>query len=269
MGISFNNVGPALLAQRTTDRATNRLNRGLGQLASGLRINQASVDAAGLAIAERFRTSIRQANQEIAGIQNGISAVQTAEAALGTQSDAIGRIRELAVQASNGTLTDDQRAAINEEAQQLLQEIDATAQNTEFNGQALLDGSAGPLNIDVEGTLQVNVNESTTDSLGIGGVDLSTEAGANAALGLLDNAAIDVNQNRASLGAQQNRFESAIQTREVQVLNETESESRIRDLNIAQAVIERNRNQLLQQAGIAGIVQGNLQNQTALTLLGG
>lgn len=267
MGLQINSTVQSLFAQRQSAQATRRANRGIEQLASGLRITQASVDAAGLAIAERFRTSINQANQELNSFQSGVNLAQTADAGLESQSDAVQRIRELAVQAGNGTLTDEQRAAINEEAQQLLDQIGDTGQSSEFNGQKLLDGSANNVNLDADGSVQINVNESSLDSLGLNGLDLSTQAGAQDALDALDNAAFQINQDRAALGAQQNRIESAISARETQVLNDQEAESRIRDIDVARAAIERTRNQILQQAGIAGIAQANIPNTNALRLL--
>lgn len=269
MGIRIGDGAAGLFAQRQTSQAAGRVNRGLERLASALRINRAADDAAGLAIAERLRTVVRQLDQESSNFQSGISLAQTAEGGLSAQSDAVSRVRELAVQASNGTLTDDQRAAINEEAQQLIQQIDDTAQNTEFNGTGLLDGSTPNVNLDAGGNVQVDLQESTAASLGIAGVDLSTQAGASAALDALDDAAAAISTNRASLGAQQNRISSAIAQREIGAQNAAEAESRIRDLDIARATIEQSRDQVLLQAGISAIAQGNLQRQTALRLLGG
>ena len=269
MGIRIGDGAAGLFAQRQTSQAVGRANRGLERLASALRINRAADDAAGLAIAERLRTAVRQLEQESSNFQSGISLAQTAEGGLSGQSDAVGRIRELAVQASNGTLTNDQRAAINEEAQQLIQQIDATAQNTDFNGTGLLDGSTPNVNLEASGDVQVTLQESTSASLGIADVDLSTAGGAAAAIDALDDASQTISSNRASLGAQQNRLSSAIQQREIGAQNAQEAESRIRDLDIARATIEQARDQTLLQAGISAIAQGNLQRQTALRLLGG
>jgi flagellin len=245
------------------------LGHGLEQLSSALRLNRAADDAAGLAIAERLRTAVRELEQESSNFQSGISLAQTAEGGLAAQSDIVGRARELAVQASNGTLTEEQRAVINEEAQQLVQQIDDTAHNTEFNETGLLDGSTPSINLDAGGSVQVNLEESTAASLGIAGVDLSTQAGAAAAIEALDDAAQTISTNRANLGAQQNRLSSAIAQREISAQNAIEAESRIRDLDIARATIEQTRDQTLLQAGLSAIAQGNLQRQTATTLLGG
>jgi flagellin len=269
MGLRINTNLPALNAQEQTRQTANSLLQGFERLATGLRINRAADDAAGLAISERLRAEIRQLNAEANNLQTGVNVAQTAEGALSTQEEGLQRVRELAVQAANGTLTDEQRAALNDEAQQILDQINTTAADTEFNGTRLLDGSATEIPIGTEGGMTVNINESTTASLGVAGVDLSTQAGAAAALEDIDTAIARVNQNRASLGAQQNRFERAIEQREIAVLNSTEAESRIRDLDIARGVMEQTRNQLLLQGGILALSQANLQGATAAQLLGG
>lgn len=269
MGLRINSNDSALFIQRQTQQTSNALLRGLEQLATGQRINRGADDAAGLAIVERFRAQINQLNQEVSNLQSGVNVVQTADGALGTQDEAVQRIRELAVQASNGTLTDDQRAALNQEAQQLLEQIDETAANTEFNGQTLLDGSATNLELGVEGDIQVSINESTTTSLGINGVDLSTQAGAQSALDDLGNALDAIQENRSSLGAQENRFTRAIDVRNVESQNTAEAESRIRDLDIARQTIEQSQNAILLQGGLAALVQSNVLGQNAARLLGG
>jgi len=268
MGLRINSNEPALFIQRQTQQTSNALLGGLERLASGQRINRAADDAAGLAIVERFRAQLNQLNQEVSNLQSGVNVVQTADSALGTQQDAVQRVRELAVQASNGTLSDDQRAAINQEAQQLLEQIDETAANTEFNGQTLLDGSATTIDLGVEGDAQVSIEESTTTSLGISGIDLSTQAGAQNAIGSLDDALGQIEENRANLGAQANRFESAIEVRETENLNTAAAESRIRDLDIARQTIEQSRNSILLQSGLAALTQSNVLGQNAARLLG-
>lgn len=269
MGLSINGPGGSLFGLRQLDQTTRGIQSTHERLSSLLRINRAGDDAAGLAIAEGFRTQVRQLNTEVGGIQAGINLTQTAEGGLAAQSDAVGRIRELAVQASNGTLSPEQRQALNDEAQQLLEEIDSTAQNTEFNGLRPLDGSLGPISLDSGGSLEVQVDESTSASLGLTGVDLSTQTGASAALAQLDSASTQMNQNRANLGAQQSGLARAIEERSLASENAAESESRIRDLDVAEAFVERTRNQVLLQSGIAALAQANVPNQNAALLLGG
>jgi flagellin len=269
MGLRINSNTTALQAQRQTQQTTNRLLQGLQQRATLQRINQAADDAAGLAISENLRSQIRQLGQEVNNLQSGVNVAQTAEGALGTQQDALQRARELALQAANGTLTDDQRAALNQEAQQLLEQVDATAASTEFNGRTLIDGSAGTIDLGTEGDLAITLEESTTDSLGIAGVDISTQAGAASAVDQFDAALDQISQNRAALGAQSNRFETAISQRETETLNQQEAESRIRDADVARLAIEQSRNEILLNAGVAALTQSNITPQVAAQLLGG
>lgn len=269
MGLRIDGNIPPLGAQRQTQQTSNRLIEGLTRLATQQRINTAADDAAGLAIAERFRSQVRQFTQEAGNLQSGVSALQTAEGGLESQQDAVGRLRELAVQASNGTLTDEQRQAINTEAQQLLEQIGETAANTEFNGTQLLDGTNTTVPLGTESGDTITLNESTPDSLGINGIDLSTADGAAQALEQLDTATTRISQNRANIGAQENRLDRAVEQRALAGQNAAEAESRIRDLDIARQVVEQTRNETLLQSGIAAIVQGNLQAGTVARLLGG
>ncbi len=268
MGVRINSNIPALKANREARNANNLVETSLRRLSSGLRIDRAADDAAGLAIADRFNALARQSQVEIGNLQSGVSAAQVADGGLSGQQDVAQRLRELAVQASNGTLSDADRAAINTEAQQLIEQVGDIGEGTEFNGAQLLNGSTPVINVGVGG-VQVTLPESTPASLGINGVDLSTQAGAQAALGTIDTALNRIDQNRASLGAQQNRFENAINQREIQGLNARDAESRIRDLDIALGVMERTRGQLRQQSGLAALAQSNVTPQSALRLLGG
>lgn len=266
MGLQINPQSPFFGGLRRINDASNRLQRTFEGLATAQRINRARDDAAGLAIAERFRSEVRQFNVEARNLQDGVSFLRTAEGGLATQQDAVGRIEELALQAANGTLTDDQRAAINEEAQLLLEQIDDTAETTEFNGRRpLQDGEDLP--VGVEGGDEINVNESTTATLGLAGIDLSTQAGAESALGALQNASNQISQERGSLGAQENRLTRAIGVREVAAENSAASESAIRDLDFAQATINQSRDEILLQGAIAAAAQGNIAPQNALNLL--
>jgi flagellin len=268
MGLRINNNLPALDAARQTNRTSSLLTQQLERLASGRRINRAADDAAGLAIAERFSTRVRQGQAELNNLQTGVNLAQTADGGLEIQQQALGRLRELAVQGANGTLNDDQRTALNAEAQQLIEQIGGVANDTQFNGVALLNGSQSNVSLGVEGEIQVNLDESTPDALGVSGLDISSQGGAAAALGTIDTALSRVDQSRSSLGAQQNRFESAIQQRETNIANAQDAESRIRDLDVARASIEQSRNEVLLQASIAGTVQGNVTAQSALRVLG-
>jgi flagellin len=267
MGLQINSNIPGLLAGNETRRSSSLLGQTLKQLASGRRINSAADDAAGLAIAEQFNAQARQELQEINNLQSGVNVGQTADAALGVQQEAVQRLRELSIQASNGTLSDQNREALNAEAQQLIAQIDDIAQDTQFNGQNLLDENTA-LDLGTTGDLEVNINASTAADLGVEGIDLSTAAGAAAGLEAADSALTEVGQNRSGVGAQLNRFETAIEQRETSALNAQESESRIRDLDIARASIEQTQNQILLQGGLAAITQSNVTPQQAVLLLG-
>ncbi|MBX3177048.1 MAG: flagellin FliC [Candidatus Hydrogenedentes bacterium] len=267
MGLNINTNLPAIQGAGQARRADRALSNILAQLATQRRINRAADDAAGLAIAERFNTQIRQGQAEINNLQTGINVTQTAEGGLSVQQDAVQRIRELAVQAQNGTLSDENRAALNQEAQQLLEQINSVASDTEFNGQNLLDQDTN-INLGTEGGNEINIQQSNTQALGLDGLDISTAAGAQAALGAADTALTSITNNRATIGAQQNRFESAINQREIAVVNQREAESSIRDLDLARASIEQTRNQLLLRGAIGTLAQANVTPQSALRLLG-
>ncbi len=268
MGLMVNSNIPAIGAKRQTDQTTRALNNNLNKLASGLRINSAKDDAAGLAISERFRSQIRQYTVEVGNLQSGISAVQTAEGGLGVQQDAVQRIRELALQASNGTLSAADREALNQEAQQLVEQINSTAEGTEFNGTALLNSNGQPIPLGTAAGDQVTVNRSNAQTLGVQNVDLTSVQGATAAIGNADTAMQRIGENRASLGAQENRFSSGITQRELGTENMAASESALRDLDMARASIEQSRNQILLQGSLSALIQSNIVPQTAARLLG-
>ena len=267
MGLAITSNLPALRVGQETAKTSSLLSRTLQQLASGKRINRAADDASGLAIADQFDALARQSQTELNSLQSGINFAQTAEGGLEAQSDATQRIRDLAVQASNGTLSQDQRDALNNEAQQLIQQVDQTAQNTEFNGQNVLNQNTN-VSLTPDGKQQVNVSQSNSSSLGLNGIDLSSQGGAQAALDQVDNALKNINDNRASLGAQTNGFESAINTRSESVVNARASESAIRDLDVAKASIDKARADVLNKTGISALLQTRVTPQTALRLLG-
>ncbi len=270
MGLRINTNIPSLNAARVLRRSTLDLNKTLERLSSGLRINRAADDAAGLAIAEAFRSIVRGSNVAQRNAQDGISLVQTAEGALSETTNILQRIRELAVQAANGTQSDNNRAAINTEVQQLLQQIDKIAVDTEFNGIYILSASqtvtlqVGAFSGQV---MAIAVTGAKTNDLGVSAVNVSTMAGAVSALSLVDNALRSVNTLRATLGAYQNRLEFTINTLAIQEENSAASESAIRDADIAQETIRFTRNQILVNAGTSVLAQSNVVPQTALQLL--
>lgn len=268
MGLSVNGLGLTPLSGRQVGDAAQRVQASQERLASLLRINRASDDAAGLSIAERFRTEVLQFETELRGFQSGLNLAQTAEGGLESQSDVVGRVRELALQAANETLTTEQRAALNSETQGLIGQLDDVAQQTEFNGIRPLDGSTSAVTLDAEGDVALEFEESTSASLGLDSVDLSTAAGAQAALAAADSAQASINTNRANIGAQVNRVSSAFETRAIASENAQAAESALRDLDVAREFIEQTRNEVLLQGGLAALAQGNLNNRTASLLLG-
>ena len=271
MGLRINTNIPALNAGRILRSSTEDLNKSLERLSSGLRINSAADDAAGLAIAEGFRSVVLGAQVSQRNAQDGVSLVQTAEGALSETTSILQRIRELAVQAANGTQSTTNRGAIDGEVQQLLAQIDDIALDTEFNGVRVLSAAqtvtlqAGPQNGQ---TLLVGLSGAKTNDLGVSTVNVSTMANAVSALSTLDVAIQSVTSVRSTLGAYQNRLEFTINTLAIQEENSAASESAIRDADFARETIEFTRNQILVSAGTSVLAQANIVPQTALTLLG-
>ncbi len=270
MGLRINTNIPALNAGRVLSRSTQRLNRSLERLSSGLRINRAADDAAGLAIAEGFRSVVIGSQVAQRNAQDGVSLVQTAEGALSETTNILQRIRELAVQASNGTQSTNNRLALDNEVKQLLQQIDDVALDTEFNGIRVLSTAqtvtlqTGAL---TSQTLTIAVSGAKTNDLKVSAVHVSTMALAVAAISTVDTAIQSVNTLRSTLGAYQNRLEFTINTLAIQEENSAASESAIRDANIATETIGFTRNQILVSAGTSVLAQANVVPQTALQLL--
>lgn len=272
MGLRINTNTSAIFAARTLRGSTNSLQRSLERLSSGLRINRARDDAAGLAIAEGLRSVARGSNVAQRNSQDGISLVQTAEGALSTTTDILQRIRELAVQSSNGTNSAENRISLNLEVNQLLQQIDDIALDTEFNGVNLLSAAQTitlQSGVREAQTLDVSLTGGKTNDLGINAIAISSFASAQAAISIVDSALRSVTNLRATLGAQQNRLEFTIATLAIQEENSLASESAIRDADIARETSEFTRNQILVSSGTAVLAQSNIIPQTALQLLGG
>ncbi|MCP4645188.1 MAG: flagellin FliC, partial [bacterium] len=200
MGLRINTNVAALNASRTLRRSTNQLNTSLQRLSSGLRINSAKDDAAGLAIAEGFRSQVRGTGVAQRNAQDGINIVQTAEGSLGETTNILQRVRELAVQSANGTLSDTNRAALNNEVSQLLQQIDDIALDTEFNGVRVLSAATTTVTLQVGArqgqVLAVSVKGAKTNDLKINKVQVSNVGGAVSALSLIDTALKSVTQLR-------------------------------------------------------------------------
>jgi flagellin len=272
MGLRVNTHIQSLTAQRNLGSVSGRLQGNFSRLSSGLRIATAADDAAGLGISEKMRSQIRSYSAAGRNAQDGISLVQTAEGALNEASNILGRMRELAVQASNGTLSTTDRATIDSETTALIGELDRIAGSTEFNGVSLLDGTSSTASIQVginaNETIDVALQDTTTATLGVDVVTTDTAANANTGLGLIDTAIDTLNTARGALGASQNRLTSAYSSIQSARENLSAAESRIRDVDVAYETADLTRNTILQQAAVSVLSQANTQPQLALRLLG-
>jgi len=261
----------AIRAGTASSSAAMGLQNSMERLSTGKRINGASDDAAGLAIASKMTAQIKGMEQAVRNANDGISLAQTADSAMGEISNLVQRVRELAVQSANGTLSADDRTSINTEATELLAQIDDVAANTSFNGVNLLDGSQATVTIQAGSasgqTIDITLADSTAATLAIDTVDLSTQAGATTALGLLDTAIGTISESRASLGASQNRLESAITNLTSQATNLTEARSRIEDVDFSSETTEMAKSQILSQASTAMLAQANQSQQGVLQLI--
>ncbi len=239
------------------------------RLASGLRINRAADDAAGLAVAEGLRSQVLAGLREVANAQNTVSLAQTAEGGLVQVGDALQRIRELALQAANGTLNDQQREAINAEAQLLIEEIGATAENTQFNNIPLLNGDVTEVPAGIQGSdVGVQLPDVTPDTLGLTGLSLATAEDAAAAIETIDTAIQNVSTARAQIGADVNALGVTINRIEIGTENQAAAESRIREADILLEVINRAREEILSQGAIAVLAQSNVLARNVAALLG-
>jgi flagellin len=279
MAVVINTNIASLNAQRNLNKSQLGLNRSMQRLSSGLRINSAKDDAAGLAISDRMTSQIRGLNQAARNAQDGISMAQTAEGALVETTNLLQRMRELAVQSANDTNTQSDRTSLDAEFKQLQAEIDRIADNTQFNSQTLLSGafSAGTgsaifhVGANADQTIVLNIGDMQAAALG-SGVDaattqISTQAGANSAIGLIDSAIASVDTQRGDLGAVMNRLESTIANLTNVSENLSASRSRILDADIAQETSSMTKNNILQQAGVSVLAQANQTTQLALGLL--
>jgi flagellin len=269
MTVINTNVG-ALRAQNSSRVANNMLETSMARLSSGKRINSAKDDAAGLAIATRMDAKVRGLTQAIRNANDGISLAQTAEGAMDETSNILVRMRELAVQAASGATSASDRTALQTEVTQLISQIDDIATRTDFNGTALLDGTA---NIDIQTgvntgeTVNITVGNLQAAGLGVAAVDLSTTAGASAALATLDTAIDTVGTQRANLGAVQNRLSSSVNNLTSTVTNLTDSKSRIEDADYSVETTKLASAQILAQASTAMLAQANQSQQGVLNLL--
>ena len=279
MPLFINTNVASVNAQRNLNGSTQKLGTTFARLASGMRINSARDDAAGMSISTRMTSQIQGLSMAMRNANDGISLAQVAEGALDETTNALQRIRELAVQAANDTNTAGDRADLQLEVTQLLSEIQRIATQTEFNTQSVLDGqyASDKMTIQVGAnsgqTIEFSINAMTTSGLNLGfnagsAVSIGTGAGAMSAISRINSALEMVSDLRANLGAVQNRFQAVINNLDNVVENMSAARSRIMDADIAAETATLTRNAILQQAGTAVLAQANQQPQLALQLLG-
>jgi len=277
----------AMFAQRTLGVTNDSIGNDISKLSSGMRINKAGDDASGLAVSEKMRSQIRGLNQASQNASNGISFLQTTEGYLQETSDIMQRIRELAVQASNGIYTSEDRMQIQVEVSQLVAEVDRIASAAQFNGMNMLTGRFARetgentvtgsmwlhIGANMDQRMRVYIGTMTASALGVRNVgdgsimSLDNADSANRSIGTLDAALKTLNKQRADLGAYQNRLTHTISGLNIASENMSASESRIRDTDMAKAMVEYTKNQVLSQSGMAMLAQANSNSQQVLSLL--
>jgi flagellin len=266
MPMTINTNVSSLNAQRNSSTSQTSLSTSLERLSSGLRINSSRDDAAGLAIADRMNAQIRGINVAIRNANDGISLAQTAEGALSTVTDVLQRMRELAVQAQNGSNGTSDRTNLNTEYQQLSQEITRIAGQTKFNGTAIVGSGAGA-NVFQVGANNGDTLTITTSQVNTVAGDLTSVTNASTAVSAIDTALDTITTNRATYGAAMNRFQFAISNLQITGENQAAARGRIMDADCAQDTANLSRAQILQQAGTAMVAQANQLPQQVLSLL--
>ncbi|MFN7587752.1 MAG: flagellin [Planctomycetota bacterium] len=275
MGLRVNTNSASINAQRNLSSVTEKLGGNFRRLSTGLRISSASDDAAGLAISERLRSQVRSLDQAKRNANDGISLVQTAEGALNEVSSILTRLRELAIQSSNGSVSNQDKETLDEEFQSLVNEVNRIGRSTEFSGIKLLDGSSSTLSFQVGfgttsgiDTLSVSLSAALSTSLSLNSLDIGSGGATTTAISNIDSAINTISGLRGSLGAVQNRLGSTINNLAITVENLSAAESRIRDVDVAFETAQLTRNSILQQASISVLSQANALPQSALRLLG-
>jgi len=277
MGFRINTNVASIAAQRSLGINGRESEGNLAKLSSGSRINKAADDAAGLAISEKMKANIRSLKQADRNANDGISMVQTAEGGLNEVSSILTRMRELAVQTSSDTVGDAERKMTNMEYQNLKLELERISEVTEFNGKKLLNGEGdkydfqiGANNDGFQDRISYDAKQvnSRMDSLGLSELDVSSKEGSQESLGSLDAAIEKVSGFRAFLGAIQNRLVSTSNNLQVNVENLSSANSRIRDVDYADATATKAKNDILNSAGTSVLAQANMSGQNALKLIG-
>ena len=271
MSMSINTNVISLNAQRNLSTSQSALATSMQRLSSGLRVNSAKDDAAGLAIAERMSAQVRGSNVAMRNAHDGISLFQTAEGAMAKIGDSLQRIRELAVQSANGAISNADRTNLNAESTQLVAEIKRVADGAKFNGVKLLDGSLTSANFqvgaDAGDVITTAVSFNMTALAGYAAADLSTQTGATAVLTATDTDLNTLNTARADAGALQGRFEAVVGQLQVYAENTSAARGRIMDADFATETASLSRAQILQQAGTAMVAQANQLPNSVMALL--
>ena len=274
MAMSIRTNVASLNAQRNLSTTQGSLDSSLSRLSSGYRITKAGDDAAGLGISTKLEAQIRSYAQAVRNANDGMSLIQSTEAALNETANVLTRLRELAMQSASDGIGDTERGYVNTESTKLIAELERIAQVTEYNGTKLLNNSGSTLDFQVgvmnsaNDRISFNTTDATTSTLGVSGLSLTSKASAQAALATIDTALAAVSTARSNLGAAGNRFQSAINN--IQAFSESLSaaNSRIKDVDVAEETSRLARSQILQQAGVSVLAQANQMPQLALKLLG-
>lgn len=277
MGFRIATNMASVSAQKSLGKVTAREGEISQQLATGSRINKSSDDAAGLAISEKLKANIRSEQQANRNANDGISMLQVAEGGLEETSNILVRLRELAIQSSSDTVGDTERGFTDKEYQQLKSEVQRISETTSFNGTNLLDGSSDTLEFQIganedafQNRIAFNAGDAQSglSALGIESESVSSKEGAQGSLEKIDSAMNSISSHRANLGALQNRLQTTSANLETSVENQSAANSRIRDVDFAQATAEKASNQVLKSAGTAVLSQANASGQAALRLIG-
>lgn len=270
----INNNISAMNAYRNLTSVNESVDKTMEKLSSGLRINKAGDDAAGLAISEKMRGQVKGLNMATKNAQNGISMIQTAEGALNETHAIIQRMRELAIQAANDTNTKEDRQKLQLEGKQLVEELNRIAETTEFNTKTLLDGEFKKKGVSFHigankgQGVELSFGDMKAKNLGVEKFDITDAKKANATIDKVNGALEKVSGERAKLGATQNRLEHTINNLRVSSENLQAAESRIRDADMANEMVSLNKNRIISQAGTAMLAQANTSPQSVLQLLG-
>lgn len=278
MGISLRTNVASIQANTHLSSTNQALSESMTKLSSGLRINSAGDDAAGLAISEKLKSAMRSLQQTKRNAMDGISLIQTAEGALSEVSNILMRMRELAIQGATDTVSVEQKSFLQEEFDQLRLEIGRIGQTAEFNGLTLLSGNFNSTNAitfqvgltgDVTQQINVSLATMTPTGIGVGAISITSSDLGRDALSVIDAAIQNLSARRAVMGAAQNRLQVAINNMDTQFANVSASNSRIRDVDVAEETAEMTKNNILMQAGVSVLAQANQIPQLALQLLGG